>query len=237
MLNPDVRALGYHRNKYERFRIGASTPQEKTVKLVEERLPGSRRLLKLLIWKALDPKCSIYWLTRYGLRELPPEIQSIVLPNSRSKQRRPYLQSLNKKLRKLEKDASLDALACLTILLRVCLERNESRSASTIASSTARVLLITCSSWPFYSFALYIFWLYANQFFSQIPTGIFSGWTAKDFLSARNYMGVRQLQLEDAGMVGLGRRDTIKAMLDIMGGKFDFEDSAQFKAMFGAFPF
>ncbi len=213
----------YHRNKWRRYRTGRSKPQKALIDRVDERLPGTEALLNHVLWESIRGKRNTQWLLKEGLRRLSPEVQQIIFkPDSNIRPVSYSDFSINiQKLRRLERRASVDVLACLTILLRDAVAHGHSKMAWKIAFSLRRVLLIVCSLGPFQFISPCMFALYSQWIVPFVPAedGI-SDIAAFDFQKAMEYLHHRVLQLEDAYAIGLSYDDSVHAMIDLLNGKY-----------------
>jgi hypothetical protein len=216
----------FHRNKWTKYEVGRHTPSDLLVASVDARLPGTERMLNHVLWKALQTKQEIGGHANDWLRQLGPDIQKIVF------QTHPYgsgnsYQRLNLsqvQLKMLERRAGVDALACLTILLRESYERGESSHTFDIGSSLYRVLLILCTAIPIGNFTFELFDVYSNRIFSLVRhKGLRFRFEDFDFVEAVSLLHVLLLTLEDNNQIGLRWDDSVRAMCKLLNGDYGFD--------------
>lgn len=133
-----------HKNKWRSYRKGLHTPSLELVNAIEKTHAGGCAVLNHILWTTLrSDRCASSHADLW-LGELHPEIQKIVYQYDPglgfSKTIR---QSLNRtQLNMLERRAGLDALACLVILLRQAIEKNDGVFAQSVSRHVCRMLLI-----------------------------------------------------------------------------------------------
>lgn len=132
--------MRYSTNKWGRFRDGGPISQ-RIVEKVEENAPGSMRIFQHPLWEVLDLQ-NVKIMEGDGLlSRLSAELQVVLFKAEqigifKYMERAPVNRTL---LKKLELIADLDALACLTWLLREAAE-NKCDSAQAIGVSLHKVL-------------------------------------------------------------------------------------------------
>jgi hypothetical protein len=146
--------LGYHR--------GSNVPHPALVLQAEETVPWSGRVLNHSLWKVLRSKGPIRKHALQWVQQLDQEIQATVLG--------PFNQIVGGASRHtlgaLERRASLDSLAALTILLRLRHEENEPEWVWLYARSIFRVLLMIGPQLEEHGVADRVFALYVARVFS-----------------------------------------------------------------------
>lgn len=139
-------------------------PNPAFVEEVEQEVRGSSWALNHVLWRVLREQGSIRKQAKGWVRELVPEIQSLVFTPDyelRLYGNRHYLGSL-------ERRASVDGLAVLTILLKLSIEAGESEHAWDIAHSIFRVLLIIGPELDEQTIAERVFDLYVSRIFPLV---------------------------------------------------------------------
>lgn len=142
-------------------------PNPAFVEEVEQEVRGSSWALNHVLWRVLREQGSIRKQAKGWVRELVPEIQSLVFTPDyelRLYGNRHYLGSL-------ERRASVDGLAALTILLKLSNEAGESEHAWDIAHCIFRVLLIIGPELDEQTIAERVFNLYVSRIFSLVSFG------------------------------------------------------------------
>lgn len=152
----------FHSNKWASYRHGLTTPRAALVVRANDLVPGSAKELNHVLWKALDVSSNALLDGPGWLRQLAPGLQLLIFTEDDevcTYGGRPFFA-------KLERLAGLDALACLTILLRMNLANGEFAQAWTVAASTFRVLLMLGGKFKERGLSDAIFSLYVDQIFS-----------------------------------------------------------------------
>jgi len=109
----------HSRNKWHSYENGTSRPRAKMLNLVEAKAPGSTRLINHPLWTALDTANTDCFLSDNFLRQLTPDVQSLVLGS----EAQDACFSTRKKITtgtmsKLLRISSVDTLAVLSWLIR-----------------------------------------------------------------------------------------------------------------------
>ena len=158
--------VAIHRNKWWRYRCGMHTPSPSTCAQADRIVPGSTAELNHVLWRVLRKEHPTME-TAHLLRQLAPELQVIVF-EGHDKFR---VQGGLRLLGKLETRASLDVLACLTILLRANYEAGRSERVWEFAQRIFRVLLILACKIDERRIADELFELYRIRIFSLAKWG------------------------------------------------------------------
>lgn len=208
-----------HRNKWPYYKRGQHTPSDSLVTRANSIVVGSARELNHVLWKALraewDTDHAIEWL-----RELDPELQLLIF------EQREYarIHGGSRFLGQLERRASLDALAALTILLRINHESGLSERTWEYAFSVFRVLLIMGGHFENRGLAEAIFSLYVSRIFRFVT------WNNRRlYLDEYDYPWWTQvLQMYGRNTAqtkgrSIGWREHTHSMLKILGGKYGFD--------------
>lgn len=157
----------FHRNKWAKYKYGNNTPSVPQVKRVNMHVAGSAKELNHVLWKVLRHSTNVSEHAHDWLQQLAPELQLLVFDcddNFRLRGGRQFLA-------KFERRASIDALACLTILLRVNHENGDFERAWEFAMSTFRVLLMLGHQFEERGIADALFNIYVERIFSGIKWG------------------------------------------------------------------
>lgn len=134
----------YRRNKWGGYRLGKHTPSPKQIISVNALFEGSQSEFEHVLWDALRLSAPIINNIDVWIRRLAPNIQSILWNDDKKiTGTRTRIRQLNsKQFQMIERRASLDALACLTLLLREAHETGNPHQSFKIAKSLCRVLLM-----------------------------------------------------------------------------------------------
>ncbi|MBL8507660.1 MAG: hypothetical protein JNM11_04295 [Chitinimonas sp.] len=225
ILEPDAfryKKHSYHLNKWRRYKVGADTPRAALVERVDGELPGTAALLNHPLWEALRGRKPVKRLLQEEMRRLAPAVQQVVFAGDEfgTARRKPMGPVTRVTLLKLERRAGIDALACLTILLRAAVE-TDLEQAFDIARSLYRVLLITCVSVPLGSWTRYIFECYRQAIFPLVNSEEhqfdFDGF---DFEDAVTRLNIWLLRLEDDGVIGVSHKESVRAMWKLTTGGY-----------------
>jgi hypothetical protein len=147
-LEPDSFRSGingpFHHNKWPGYLSGRHLPGTALVVSCDQRVPGSEYAINHAMWRILlDPRHAVR-NARALLMEFEPNLQRFIFTASRSsrgkhRERRPITRQL---LLQLEKNASLDALACATIFLLEAHDAGDKEACRSRMSHVWRILLI-----------------------------------------------------------------------------------------------
>jgi hypothetical protein len=134
----------YRKNKWGGYRVGKHTPSKKFVASVNEKFEGPQNDFEHALWDTLRLSKAATQNANIWIRQLGPDIQSILWEkNSDISGSHIRFRQLNTThFQMIERRSSLDALACLTILLREAHEIGNAEQSFTIARSLCRVLLM-----------------------------------------------------------------------------------------------
>jgi len=220
-----------HKNKWSKYEVGQHVPNDALATQVDLILPGTKRLLNHTLWKALQTKNSGRENIEDWLRQLAPDIQKIVFNADRhspgSTSRRASIS--RRQLKMFERRAGIDALACLTILLRESCNQGEQAIALDLGTSLYRVLLILCTTVPAGDFALELLDIYRERIFSLVRyEGRKFYLEDCDFLDAVSLLNMLLLALEDNGLIGIGWDDRVQAVCKLLDGGYGQGFNVQF---------
>jgi hypothetical protein len=149
-------------NKFLGYQRGEHVPQARLVQHAEEIIPWSGRALNHPLWKVLRSKGHIRKSALQWVHQLDREVQAVVLGHFNQIVGGASRHTLGA----LERRASLDSLAALTILLRLRHEENESEWVWLYACSIFRVLLMVGPHLEDYGVADRVFQLFVQRVFS-----------------------------------------------------------------------
>jgi hypothetical protein len=134
----------YRRNKWGGYRLGKHTPSQKLIVSVNVIYEGAQSEFEHVLWDSLRLTHSATLNADAWIRRLAPDVQSILWSKEKkisgNRVRMRQLSALH--LQMIERRASLDALACLTLLLREAHEIGHMQQSFEIAKSLCRVLLM-----------------------------------------------------------------------------------------------
>jgi len=225
-----------HRNKWSKYEVGQHVPCDSLVTRVDAKLPGSKRVLNHVLWEVLRAKHSIKELADDLLRQLTPEIQVCVfrIQRYRTSDSHHRISSSRRQLTLLERRSGIDALACLTILLRESSEQGENPHSIDIGKSIYRMLLVLCSTGQFGDFTQEIFDIYRDKIFS-LPRhkGIIFRLKDSDFIDAVKLLTIIVLQVEDKKKFGTDGHGLNKVMYKFLDGDYGFDVKFALDPSFG----
>ncbi|GAD64889.1 hypothetical protein [Aquipseudomonas alcaligenes] len=137
-----------NRCKWQRYAAGRHTPQAKLAARIDARVPGSLQELQHPLWAILKHQPSRTTLSEAFLQRLKPDVQAVLFEPVGGIE--VYWQRARVSvvlMRKLERIASLDALAALTWLLREAIALGNRKNTERLAHSIYTVLLIMGIEW------------------------------------------------------------------------------------------
>lgn len=150
--------------KFKLYAEGEHVPYAAFVEKADQVVKGSDWALNHVLWRVLREQGPIRKYAKGWMRELVPEIQAVVFtPDNDLRLRgdRHYLGSL-------ERRASVDGLAALTILLKLSLEAGDTEQAWNLAHCIFKVLMIIGPELDEQTIAERVFYLYVNRIFSLV---------------------------------------------------------------------
>jgi len=181
----------FNRTRWATYKGGKHTPEPALVAHVDLLVPGSSREINHVLWEILCQGNNVPANAINLLRRLEPELQILVFDGGDNIRNHGWPRVLEK----IERRASMDALACLTILLFVNLERGNFELASEFARSTLRVLLMLGHHFECRRVDTDLFNLYVERVFNKVRWNeqrfylddyAFSQWAGVLHLVARN---------------------------------------------------
>ena len=161
----------FHRNKWISYRSGLHTPRAALVTRANQLVAGSDKELNHVLWKVLDDSSNVVRDGTTWLRQLAPGLQPVIF--SEDGELHPHRGQ--RFLSKIERRASLDSLACLTILLKMDLALGVYEQVWRLAGSIFRVLLMLGEHFTKRGLAEAIFEVYVEKIFH------FSKWNGERF--------------------------------------------------------
>jgi hypothetical protein len=137
-----------NRCKWQRYAAGRHTPQAKLAARVDARVPGSLQELQHPLWAILKQQPSRATISGAFLQCLKPDVQAVLFEPVGGIE--VYWQRARVTIvlmRKLERIASMDALAALTWLLREAIAQGSRKNTERLAHSIYTVLLMMGIEW------------------------------------------------------------------------------------------
>lgn len=132
------------KKKWRSYQYGRHSPSEPQVAAIESLLPGSRALFNHPLWQILRIDLKVQDQLAGLIVLLPPAIYSLVRGNATPDQ--PHLVQLEgwnaTRLRRLQRQVSLDSLACLIVLLRLSAEEGCGAQAFVFSRAVCQSLLL-----------------------------------------------------------------------------------------------
>lgn len=220
----------FHRNKWTSYQNGKHTPSGVLITRVNQHVAGSGRELNHILWKSLGEGADVLLHAREWLRQLSPELQILIFEEDdqfRIHRRRQFLG-------KIERRANIDALACLTILLRMNLALGEYQYAWDLAASTFRMLLILGAQFKKRRIADALFEVYVERILRA------SRWNGErfylekyDFSFLAGILYQCSLNAISAGGRSRSWSEEVKHMEMYLDGKFGFDEKFIFDPLIG----
>ena len=153
-----------NRCKWQRYAAGRHTPQAKLAARVDARVPGSLQELQHPLWAILKQQPSRTTMSEAFLQKLKPDVQAALFEPVGGIE--VYWQRARVTIvlmRKLERIASMDALAALTWLLREAIVQGSCKNTERLAHSIYTVLLIMGIEWQNRELAVPLLKLFAQR--------------------------------------------------------------------------
>lgn len=135
----------YRRNKWPAYLTGKHTPSPSFVTTINERCDGSRLVFDHVLWDVLHMRSSAAEYADDWVKRLAPDVQTFLWERStrsRDKGRRRHKRLSIRTLKAIERHAGLDALACLTLLIRESYEDGDCEYAFDLGYWLCRMLLL-----------------------------------------------------------------------------------------------
>lgn len=215
-----------HRNKWPKYEVGQHVPNDSLVARIDAILPGTKRILNHVLWEVLQAKHSIEEQADDWFRQLGPDIQGCVFKTQRHGTSNSHhrISSSRRQLLLLERRTGIDALACLTILLRESCEQGENPHSIDIGKSIFRMLLVLCYNSQFSKFTQEIFDVYRDKIFS-LPQhkGIIFLLKDFDFIEAVELLTIFLHQVGGRSKVSPDGHGLIEVMYKILDGGSGFD--------------
>lgn len=136
--------LPFRRNKWTYYRVGRHTPRPEFVSEISTRCSGYTTDFDHVLWDVLRTERPVLPNTDQWIRRLEPTVQILLREKKVARgTSRVRVHKLGKRqLTMLERRASLDVLACLTVLLREAHEEGNQKYAFELGERVCRVLVM-----------------------------------------------------------------------------------------------
>lgn len=149
-----------HSSKWSEYRRGKHKPGSTIIDQADIRVPGSAAIIHHILWEVLERDRISPDFSKL-LARLKPEIQLLIT----DMHGQPITHASKQFLGKLERRASIDTLAALTLLMRVNHERGQPEFVWEYARSIFRVLLILGNHFTEFNIAEPLFKIFAERIF------------------------------------------------------------------------
>ncbi|MCW3478729.1 hypothetical protein OL229_03980 [Neisseriaceae bacterium JH1-16] len=205
--------------KWSKYETGCHTPSKQVIAEVEAIHSGTARFINHPLWRILRMQPIGQGVVHNWLRELSPAVQQIIFD------RRLNRVVIGKRiLRQLERQGSLDSLACLTALLREALWLGDQGLAWLIAESLFRMLLMMLCRCDLITISEGLWSLYRDEIFNKV---CYKGLSYKledfDIFDYSHKLVGLMLAFEDIGVFhGIGEKEEACEMQDLMNGTYGF---------------
>jgi hypothetical protein len=218
----------YHRNKWSKYKCGLHTPNAVLIHEVERQLPGTRAALQHVLWKSLDTDIKVSDHIDDWLTQLEPEVQKVILFHRDilgprlGRQRHQTLSWA--RLRMIERRASVDALACLTMLLREAHEAGRAEYAFKLVCPTFYTLLMMAVEHIGLDIAEPMFEIYIERIFS-LPrcNGLKYSFNDYPFRHAAIKLNSMTYHLKDKAENDTSWPSKVRYMLKLLGGDYGYD--------------
>lgn len=212
-------------SKFKLYAEGKHVPGAALVEKAELVVKGSSWALNHVLWRVSREQGSVRKYAKDWVRELAPEIQSLVFTPDyelRLRGNRHYLGSL-------ERRASVDGLTALTILLKLSIEAGDVEQAWDFAHSIFRVLLIIGPELDEQTIAERVFDLYVARIFSLVSfNGLVMDLESYPFLKMTHALGLLAEKLrQDYGSYRDQKMPSFYALQVLNGQRYDLKDIFQ----------
>lgn len=225
--------------RWAKYRIGKHTPGKELINKANQHVEGTARLINHVLWDAIRGHKPLNWFTKSGVNQLSWDVQRIIFKSVNDQKELISVLQIRKDLRRLERLASLDALAALIIFLRMADDQNQKKIALSIGQSIYRILLVMCTFLPLASFKhglVFLFYLYVFPLCRDKLKNFDSNEIDK-FVNRSNNLNYILLAAEDENIIDLERKRITKKMyanflFDILEGKHGLEMIREFSPSF-----
>ena len=133
----------YHHNKWAKYKLGKHTPEIELIGKANQHVRGTAKIINHVLWEAIRGHKPMKWFIENGINQLSWDVQRIVFRTVNDQIELISVLQIRKELRRIERLASLDALAVLIIFLRIADDQNQREIAFWIGRSIYRILLCT----------------------------------------------------------------------------------------------
>ncbi|NHQ80301.1 hypothetical protein HA051_01705 [Chromobacterium vaccinii] len=205
--------------KWNKYEIGIHTPSKQVVAEVEAVHPGSAHFINHPLWRILRMQPIDKHMINSWLRELSPAVQQICFD------RRLNRVAIGKRmLRQLERQGSLDSLACITVFLRETLWQKNCESAWLAAESLYRMLLMMLYRTDLSAINEELWSLYRDEIFNKVCyKGLGYKFDDFDIFEYSHQLVGLMLAFEDIGVFhGTGEKAEATEMQELLNGKYGF---------------
>lgn len=229
----------FHSNKWTKYKIGKHTPGNKLINKANQHVKGTAKIINHIVWEAIRGRKSLKWFMEDGVHQLSWDVQRIIFKSVNDQNELISVLHIIKDLRRLERLASMDALAALIIFLRIADDQNQRNIALSIGHSIYRILLVMCVFLPLAKFRYELaFLIYLYVFpLCQSEMKKFDSNDVDEFFDRSSNLNYILLEAEDENIIDLERKGITKKMyttflFDILDGKRGLEKIREFSPSF-----
>lgn len=220
----------YHHNKWAKYKLGKHTPEIELIDKANQHVKGTAKILNHVLWEAIRGHKPMKWFMDNGVNQLSWDVQRIIFKSVNGQMELISVSKIRKELRRIERLSSFDALAALTIYLRVADDQNQREIALSIGQSIYRILLVICVFSPLahFSYGLaFLIYLYVFPL-CQSEMRQYNSKDIDDFSDKCQNLNYALLVAEDRNIIDVERKGISKKMytdflFDIQDGKRGFE--------------
>ncbi|WP_312049653.1 hypothetical protein [Acinetobacter courvalinii] len=227
----------FHSNKWTKYKVGKHTPGNKLISKANQHVKGTAKIINHIVWEAIRGHKSLKWFMEEGVYQLSWDVQRIIFKSVNDQNELISVLHVRKDLRRLERLASMDALAALIIFLRIADDQNQRKIALSIGHSIYRILLVMCVFLPLAKFRyelVYLIYLYVFPL-CQSEMKKFDRNDVDKFYDNSCKLNYILLEAEDENIIdlesegmGISKKMYTNFLFDILDGKRGLEMIREF---------
>lgn len=229
----------YHHNKWAKYKLGKHTPEIELINKANQHVKGTAKIINHVLWEAIRGRKSMKLFMHDGINQLSWDVQRIIFKSVNDQMELISVLQIRKELRRIERLASLDALAALIIFLRIADDQNQREIALSIGQSIYRILLVMCVFLPLANFRYglaFLMYLYVFPL-CQSEMRQYDSKDVDDFFDKCKMLNHILLAAEDRNIIDMGGKGISKKMytnflFDIQDGKRGFDMISVFSPSF-----
>ncbi|HEJ3687094.1 hypothetical protein [Pseudomonas aeruginosa] len=223
-----------HRCKWQRYREGRHTPQNRLAERVNAQLPGAIQELRHPLWDVLKLKPNRSALSEAILQRLMPDVLAVLYePVGGTQvywQRAPVARTL---IARLERIASLDALAALVWLLFEALAQDHRERANNLVRGIYAVLLMLGIWWQERQLADSMMALFAERILPlAAPQYLRFNMSSQDLVKASAGLNLVVYNTDVSQHSDLPWQQRVRIMRNLLSGHFGLDVASAFSPVY-----